>query len=156
MKISKNSWHYRLLRDYYYMEPAEGLCQYFWETVFLTIGLPFFLIKKFICDLSNGWKWFLAILYSVVSLPVTIYLNGIVPTNGLLIFPFVVAIVISSIGVLFLIFLLILLLMLGPRYLYEKIKPKKTKDKNSLLKEFIKAKWNRVCPRLEFVDEDEE
>jgi len=128
----------------------------FWEVVFMVVLLPFNAVKRFLCNLDDRWKLFLMRLYGVVSLPIFIYLNSIEPPFGISAILFVMGIAVSGIGVLALIFLLVVLIVYIIVGLYDKIKPKKAKNNKSLLKEFIKAKWNRVCPRLEFVDGDEE
>jgi len=58
MKISRNSWHYKL-ESAIWNSTASNLCQYFWRVVLATILSPLILIGKgFVCflDLMTDWS----------------------------------------------------------------------------------------------------
>lgn len=49
MKISKKSWHYWYL-NWVGIDHPKNLCNYFWMTILMLLGLPFFLISFTLCN----------------------------------------------------------------------------------------------------------
>lgn len=165
MKLSTNSWHSKLHEYMYAGDLPKSLCPYFWKLVIgvllvipvTIIYLPFFLFyspKKFdglihwrlavgigtanaICVLVCGILWLIGIRTYLTEIFALIALLAI----GI----FTVIMTITGIGI-----------------LVEKIpskrkprKPKLRKDpKPNLLLEFIKAKYERYCPKIYWMSEE--
>ena len=146
MKISTKSWHYKL-RDMYNTEPQRGLCKYFWQTVLLVLGLPFFGMYKLFIKLPVYVKFALLFIYSFSSV-VFFWYSLVYQEEPNIYFLFLLPFV--MLGVLFA-FVLITWLIVE---LEQKIKSKDN-NKISLVKEYIKAKKQKICPILEFVDDEE-
>lgn len=148
MKISKDSWHYRMLTNrfmfldgWYSYNISNSLCIYFWQVVFrflggaaaaLTISAPIVLGL----DVATG------VIQTIdnVVLQVLLHLWA-----GLGIFTGLLAVVYS-------ILIVLAFVAAGAEWASQRI-PSKEKKKPSLLASYIKAKKDKVCPMLEFVDE---
>lgn len=168
--IKKTSWHYRVNKfvhslltmnwnfvDYYC--PARSICTYFWSTIFslvVLIEIPFILFGMY------SWTevWFEYANYSEM------FFEWAIQTPITLIFvPFgIVGLVIGlAVWVMGAILLLLILMFLG-YYIFSLLVYKRTYNTDrsaynadkpaqpSLLKEWWKAKKEKVCPLVNFVD----
>ncbi len=128
MKISKSSWHYKLIKRYE-EEPANNLCVYFWQVV-LGLLIPVFII---------GAVSF--IIFFIIS-DTLIFMSGVI---GFILF------------VLFLVYVGLPLYDKYIEPFYNKyikrepkpLKPKKDKKPNLTI-EYLKAKKQKICPILEW------
>ena len=172
----KSSIFARLYRWFYVIEEydmPENLCPYFWSTVFMyfaiipytLFSIPVLLINAFTKEgFENPWQrlGFSALIYvflflgwSILFVPYYFYTWGAVDAVG-----FWEALV--SIGVL----LWIVGILAGAYYLLkfvfkmfsrgvvaavDSIKPSKdVREKSNMLAEFIKAKYKKYCPKIEW------
>lgn len=135
MKISKNSWHYILVRDKLELIPKRSLCAYFWQVV-----LSLFLMTV---------GYVIVLFGSAAS--VTPIVSIFVPVNAEL---FVCGL---------LIYFIILWFFYDAFYndLYVPRKRAKLREKDcidvekkpNILIEYVKSVKNKVCPVLDFVDD---
>jgi hypothetical protein len=157
MKISKNSWHYKLNKlaqtdACYDLKYGMSLCQYFWCTVFA--------ILKLLGVASGG----LFILYGVF---IIFHLFVLTPINSLSYLLLGVGFDANiEVGIIVLIAELVLITMAGvygaargeidvfPKWLkFKTNKPKQDKEsKPNLIVEYIKAKKAKVCPLVKLED----
>ena len=147
MKVNKNSWHYRLLTgDIFGIQGvnswnvSSSLCLYFWQVVFMLLwkGVALFFLTPFVIN-------------SLLILPLVSTL-GLITTG---------VIVQGDTGltvlVMELIVIIVFVLVLAGLSLYTFLKDKTDladvveKDPN-LFVEYIKAKKNKLCPIIEFVE----
>lgn len=168
MKLSKDSSVIRLYKWFYNTESLpSNLCPYFWKLVLMWILIvPYFIfvLPSFIIErLSNEQFSFTNVerrSYSVLtymgmliifSMGVFIYsfFNQILETDNLFGFKFL--------GGGFLIVLILALLSRGVYLLYKKItyKPyipysERIPKKDSIIKEFFKAKKEKYCPKIDW------
>jgi hypothetical protein len=166
MKASKSSIHARLYKFTYEYCLPESLCPYFWKLVIAVIlfipnfiiQLPFIVASFFIkrdddsqFDVGEhrlfgfaGWVLiFVAYIY-IVSL-----FHLVKATLGCYSYDHRIA----NAG-LFLVLLTIAVCLCIVLYYRRKNKPKKERKepKPSIVAEFIKAKYNRYCPHIEWMD----
>jgi len=133
MNISKESWHYRLLKGIDLLKSpiygAESLCPYFWKVVFAAVVLP-------VIALAVAW---------IGTMPLWWWLLPDMPL-GLVIF-----IGLSEIAAL----LFILKTLVELRHMDEVTAGTREAPevKESLLKAWLKAKHRQVCPLIDFVGE---
>jgi hypothetical protein len=150
VKINVDSWHYKMLANrFMFLPPKDGynisrsLCGYFWQVVF-----------RFFTGLAVP----LILLSPLVAIP-TIEL-GLEPTTFLWLAMAAVGLVASAGGALMLAVALSLgtLALIGEAL--SRISNKIQKlggdepTRPNLAVEYIKAKKNKVCPVLEFVNEE--
>ena len=147
MKVNKNSWHYRLLTgDIFGIQGvnswnvSSSLCLYFWQVVFKLLwkGVALFFLTPFVIN-------------SLLILPLVSTL-GLITTG---------VIVQGDTGltvlVMELIVIIVFVIVLAGLSLYTFLKDKTDladvveKDPN-LFVEYIKAKKNKLCPIIEFVE----
>lgn len=147
MKVNKNSWHYRLLTgDIFGIQGvnswnvSSSLCLYFWQVVFMLLwkGVALFFLTPFVIN-------------SLLILPLVSTL-GLITTG---------VIVQGDTGltvlVMELIVIIVFVIVLAGLSLYTFLKDKTDladvveKDPN-LFVEYIKAKKNKLCPIIEFVE----
>ena len=147
MKVHKNSWHYRLLTgDIFGIQGvnswnvSSSLCLYFWQVVFMLLwkGVALFFLTPFVIN-------------SLLILPLVSTL-GLITTG---------VIVQGDTGltvlVMELIVIIVFVIVLAGLSLYTFLKDKTDladvveKDPN-LFVEYIKAKKNKLCPIIEFVE----
>ena len=147
MKVNKNSWHYRLLTgDIFGIQGvnswnvSSSLCLYFWQVVFMLLwkGVALFFLTPFVIN-------------SLLILPLVSTL-GLITTG---------VIVQGDTGltvlVMELIVIIVFVIVLAGLCLYTFLKDKTDladvveKDPN-LFVEYIKAKKNKLCPIIEFVE----
>jgi len=136
MKISKKSWHYRLLKRIGAIENSwerENLCKYFWKTVFFAVIVPpIFTIVAGIL-LMPFWWWLVMTEVDAVVLPALIGMIDIGILSG---FWAKYRDHLRDIGKL-------------PKKVY---KPTVYKEP-SLFNKWLHAKHRQICPYLEFVDD---
>lgn len=178
MKLNKNSWYNKLYtamwKEY---TPQKSLCPYFWKLVicFLTI-IPVFVlaILPFIAmSIANVFikqdkfdnsakkaslKYESFIINIVFNIAVGLILSMIyvfVPIDlGKPIYELGIFMWVAVIMVLLVSFIMFLSKKISKR---KEIKKEKMSDSDSLLKvtgEFIKAKYNKYCPTIEWVGTD--
>lgn len=148
MKLSKNSWHYKLnkhVSNNYYI-PPKSLCLYFWQTVgkmlalvvalggVCLIGLGFLSIILFLQTGITGW----------VIWPEIIFELGAVLTAVILFLSMMGGVIATTEGH----------MKVFPEWM--KItrfkKHEQVEKKPSLVVEYIKAKKEKVCPYIEWED----
>ena len=128
MKISRRSWHYRLLRKLY-MDVPDNLCAYFWKTVFVLLLIPAVIVS--VCAVV-----FVALVPAIVF---GAYLLGF-PYYG---DPVVISVIVGLVEV----FILgcILREQIQTRTAFDPPRPP------SLVREYLMAKKQKVCPMIEVV-----
>lgn len=170
MKLSKTSWHYWLFNLSYEKEIPTNLCPYFWLLVWAVICAPFNFIWNLpitIIDKAvrifdkDGWidwdgeKYFGGLFkFSTAINLILCFLVGMVgiwitPSNGFML-------VFGSVGYLILAILLIVFVVQTAKKL-NKSKSKMYKleeGKPNIITEFIKAKYNRYCPKIEWTSKE--
>lgn len=160
MKISKESWHNKVL-EFYGMGLEEGektnLCSYFLSIVLFTAILPIAYPIYFIANgIKSMWekaedyqtyiKLGLIILFSIAGI-VSLYVLITNNDGNLPDWLELILVMSSAIG---LIFLALISIAIGIIFI-EKSKEDQTV---SLVKEYLKAKKQKICPIIEFVDEN--
>jgi Na+-transporting methylmalonyl-CoA/oxaloacetate decarboxylase gamma subunit len=181
IKFNKKSWHYRLVsyvfgkywystQDYVHGKWVNkkfdtSLCTYFWTVVLCGLIFPFKAIwnnlpyaitdHEDICKAvllwaigSAGLHWFL--MYQIPVRDITTdmwYLGFVIFFGG-------IGVALTVVGILALIFKLNDIV---DQYVKKKAEEENTVKipKASLLTEFLKAKKNKVCPCIKFVEEEE-
>lgn len=85
MKVSKKSWHYRVLNklDLLAHFGNETLCKYFWKVVLAVIGLPFIVLVGCVFLTSPVWYWIFVTTYELFPLVVLAAAFDIVILVGL-------------------------------------------------------------------------
>jgi len=149
MKVNKNSWHYRLLTgDIFGIQGvnswnvSSSLCLYFWQVVFMLLwkGVALFFLTPFVIN-------------SLLILPLVSTL-GVITTG---------VIVQGDTGltvlVMELIVIIVFVIVWAGLSLYTFLKDKTdlvgvVEKEPNLFVEYIKAKKNKLCPIIEFVEED--
>ena len=156
MIISKNSWHYRLLKfSYGNWGIPKNLCPYFWKlvvTIFATIIFSVFNIwgHKIIKDKSIDEGFISFTNFVVGSLCWVVCL--ILFVMGAVFFTTDQKL--KETGYCLWIITIFVGVSLGSMTLYDYIKSKRTHKIKppSLVKEFLKAKKNKYCPKIDFKD----
>lgn len=160
MKISKNSWHYRLWRYSGLYPSTLSLCPYFWITVLLSISTFIWVPHVLLAKSKRLEDHF----FTRLSLHILITLGYLSMALGAYNDPYIALAVYGSLGTM-------AFVSIGCFMLSEYIKNWKTerrekriaelrardwKEKEkppNLLLETIKAKKEKYCPKLEFVDD---
>lgn len=127
MQINRSSWHYKLLRKDGKF-PSEYLCTYFWQVVLVVL--------KYIIYVAAG---FLVLTgFGVISLDL------IIPNGSSLYY------LAPVIGVITFVLLctLILSICLILHWIFEKFNSKSP----TLLSSYVKAKKDKICPKITFKD----
>lgn len=167
MKINYNKWHAKLIRFVWFKNERtmpKSLCSYFWLIVFgciwfiptLIMSIPYYIGK--LLPSGIGTKGIGRYIDSIYTLGLCIFaMLGFV---GMIVGSQISAIsfyfgfkadkdfTMAGIFVQGVAFILII------AYKIDRLKRSRagTKvDKPNLVKEFIKAKWNKVCPRIEYI-----
>ena len=176
MKINVNSWHYRFV-DWVHGDVPNSLCTYFWKLVVAFIVTPVgaALIEAF--KMENGLRFIMLLILASLSIPLytTAYFTGFyggiqVTTTAdgdhlyteLVPYAFVIATVYYFICICnminFVMSSMFLCAILVDKYksAHPKIRVPKGEGEGNIVKEFIKAKKNKYCPKLEFISDDEE
>lgn len=144
-KINRNSWHYNLQYKFFNSGPGETLCSYFWKTIFATIsiGFLFFTLTPLILLIASIAVFTIAIPFFVQEFDSNIISIMVIGT-------FIWIITITE-----------TFKELNRKYkwtsnLFNKQKTKKKKhQQSSMIVEYLKAKKDKVCPLIEFVDKQE-
>ena len=159
MELNRNNKSAKLYRWFYETtEMPDNLCQYFWELVLaiiispikITLELPTFIVEKITREESGGKKfaigiiyWFILICGLCVLFSATRFfydykegsLPDIISVVGL-------AIIAGVIGG----FIIVFIVCLVEDYILRR----KDKKKKNLIVEFIKAKKNKYCPKIDW------
>src|SRR5688572_21873594 len=165
--LSKKSWHstlYRLTYGYYGDLPSN-LCPYFWQLLFAlvltaTVGLfllPYYLVDKLLFG-NDSYKWgyfsnanigsalgSYILCFLVFMMIFIFFLPWNEKTRDIWIFGLIEWTVVLSIAGYF----------LWKKWFPEKIKTHYVESKKkepSILVEFIKAKYNKYCPKITWRD----
>jgi uncharacterized membrane protein len=169
MKLSKQSWHYKLNKLYTHGVP-RNLCGYFWRTVWYCVALiptallfiPFWIISLLdkedrIFD-KTGTQGF------VDQYPAVLLLDAILFTGYSMITMFfiwhtdikgfdAIRMVFGGIGW----FLVLIGIAYGiEQKIRERRKGKQKQKRPNIFVEYIKAKKNKYCPIIEWEDENDE
>lgn len=152
MKINKNSFSSKIYKYVYNVEDWElpnNLCSYFWKLIGAFLIIPLFLISHLIIavikrrikreDLPLG----ILLLYSLLSLFGMVMVHFTEPTNLFYIF-------IEIFGITG--YIILTMSIIG--YVIYRL-DKKYKGGNNIVSEYIKAKKNKMCPRIEWVEKEE-
>ena len=172
MKVSVNSWHYRFV-NWAYDDVPESLCTYFWKLVlaFIVTSLGAALIEGF--KQSDERRFIILTALAGLSIPLFIsaYLTGFygmvnvvgeedyhiytenVPYAFTIGFVFYFVCICNMIN--FAVSMMFMGAMLWDNYrsAHPKIRAPKGEGEGNIVVEFIKAKKNKYCPRLEFVQD---
>lgn len=168
MKVYENSLHAKLYKFTYSSNLPTNLCPYFWKLVFgFLVFIPNFLLQlpALIYNLfkreydddcgdnrSTGFAFWIVVLI--------LYLYGRITYNMILAFmnynPYDLKW--ASAGMVINIAIIVIAMWFVSKKLYENYKYKKTvakggvyaEDEPSIIEEFIKAKYNKYCPKLEW------
>lgn len=160
LKLSKGSWHYKMLlclKGQYYFYHYQGeqkrlsLCKYFWTVVIGVFQYPFTLMWRSLpLSIQDHDEAGQAIgIWLAICTVVQIVFMLVDPSwwwVGFTVFFVGLGFVGAVVGI------LALFEFLMDKHYQRSIK-KRLARKPSLFKEFIKAKKNKVCPCIEFVDE---
>ncbi len=145
MEIKISSWHYRLIKRTTMRRPADNLCEYFWELVFCIL-----MISTIVgLGLVVGFGFIAAMLAPIL------YLFGIHMDSGLI----GAGVGMWSLGFIFLV-------IWGWGKFTEITRDNKEAvsrhlhayqwEKPNMFFEYVKAKKQKVCPRIMFIDESTE
>ncbi len=147
MEISRNSWHYRLCNfalGLHSKEPSSSLCKYFWQVLFSPVLITMFFVF---------WAFVIALVLVVLfyvpgSIANTLLCNllGILPDSfSVDLETFNYRSVLSSVVVIIGAFIC--------SWIDDKNKERAAAGQpDGLVKSFIKAKKEKICPVLEFKD----
>ena len=129
MKISTDSWHYRLI-DWCDFDHPNNLCAYFWKTMFAVIGTPIFFLAVALIVVVGGAMALLPFWWTFIESP----------------FPLVVLVGLAEIiGLMWLLGQLI-----QDRREEEIYSGERERPTPSLFAEWIRAKHRKICPLLKF------
>lgn len=148
MKISKDSWHYKMLTNrfmfltgWYGFNISRSLCLYFWQVVFrflsgVSVALAATGPIVLGLDIATGF------IQTIGGLGLQTFLNtwaalGIF--TGLMAIAYAILIVLAFVAE-------------GVDTISQRIPSREKKKEPSLLVSYVKAKKDKVCPVLEFTD----
>jgi hypothetical protein len=172
----KSSLFAKVYRWFYVIgkhDMPENLCPYFWSTVFMyfaiipytLFSIPVLLINAIIKDeVENPWQrlgfslliYFMLFLgWSVLFVPYYYYTWGSVDAVGfwesILIIGHLVWLVGIIAGAYYFVKFLLTMFGKGIKAAAQSIKPSEdAREKSNMLAEFIKAKYNKYCPKIEW------
>lgn len=148
MKVNKNSWHYRLLtgdifgiQGVNYWNVSSSLCLYFWQVVFVLLwkGVALFFLIPFVIN---------ALLIMPLVSTLGVITTGVMlqEDTGLIILVIELIVIIGFV------------ITWAELSLYTFLKDKTdlaevVEKEPNLFVEYIKAKKNKLCPIIEFVEE---
>ncbi len=158
MKISKNSWHYKMLKQgafgcFNHYKPSNSLCLYFWQVAF-QIGALFLWLPLM------GFLFVSVFAVGPLLLVATWFLAGELLTSHeamMQILPEMLAPLIAAgvIGLILYAAAIVAFSCAGLSILSKKIRANQVVDsKPSLVIEYVKAKKQKICPILEFTDDN--
>lgn len=154
MELSINSWHSKLYNIFYTKGLPQSLCPYFWKLVlsivlfvpFTLWFLPLSIINFIISKNNSSYPQY----FDKINLNLSVSLNGII----ILLFDLIHALLHKYfLGILLLILMVIVVftVLVCLKKLFKK-KQKKEKvikiKRPTILQEFIKAKYNKYCPKI--------
>ena len=154
MKIKTSSWHYNLLSRYY--SSPTNLCSYFWSVNFAmirrTIEILIYPINKLFKISNIRYMWFYSL--SILTIPIffyTLYVMLIMHKefvaetifNKFFLFIFNIMDILG--GLLVFVWILIIL-----RF-FDELSQKNNSSYIDIVKNYLKAKKERVCSRIEYV-----
>jgi len=149
MKINTNKITFKYLQWLYGWNEYElpvSLCQYFWKLMWGLICLPFsfipFFLKKKYLDI---WQIFPLLLGLILLLGFATYDKYFGFTFNLLL-----AIPLASLIMTTLLVIVLLIIFFILRTMENLIHPKQY-----IISEFIKAKKQKICPLIEYIDEED-
>lgn len=134
MKISEQSWHYRLLNFCNYT-PQRSLCLYFWQVVWSVLTTT-----VAVCIMTI----LAALFLYMMAMPVLAFLGVVTPGGYICVILWVVVLA----G--------IFEDQIKNKYRDWQFREKKERKESepNILSEWIKAKKNKVCPTIEFTRGD--
>ena len=177
MKLNQNSLTANLYKWFYVTDQLPtNLCPYFWKLAFMLVVLipysmlclPYLILTIFLGEIDNVDKWYDRIQYGVLAYimlfllwvllsPVLLFFNKSYAKDGFLEYCMAFGIIFWLCGIVFGI-------IKGIQFIVELRKEKRRKkiypDKNiykipttkepNILIEFIKAKYNKYCPKIDW------
>lgn len=163
MKLSKSSWHYLLFSKTYERQVPENLCPYFWLLLLAIFCFPFNFIWNLPCTIIH-WISKLWDKDGFIDRQDTYFNEGFKLS---LVINILLICVVSMVGVwfnyhnrVFFIFGILgyMVLVVVGAYFISEWRKKRSVNKNNpykeprpnILVEFIKAKYNRYCPKIEW------
>ncbi len=142
MNISKNSWHYRTIRNMN-RQPSRSLCMYFWQVVFCSLFLyiigPAVLIAGGIC----------------IAGLIPLVIGGLIthtPDSALFEWVSVVKCWSVGIGSIIVLSAVIWFVVTAWNFVADKISDLRVDKEKGILVSYIQAKKQKVCPVIEFKD----
>lgn len=174
MKINTNSWHVKLHKYIFTNRLPDNLCPYFWRIVKSLI----FVIPAFISRLPLYLAWLFEMLFKKTDYTNSFLVNyrnedrSLENMFGFLMY--VLLCVIYSLGLIEYNYFrkvmnysfdsffaetgymtnILILIIIGLIVLYEIICLARKNKTPNLLKEFIKAKYHKYCPKIEWVNKN--
>jgi hypothetical protein len=157
MELNSNSINARLYRWFYHKntnQMPKSLCPYFWQLLIMYVFIVPYTLIALPYHLFNNWKNESFVSGIVGSLVVYLFLFGIFTMVTFIVFLFIklpeksgwVHICVG--GAVFWFFTIGILLVNFFEYLWEKPKGSLREKKPNIIAEFIKAKYNRYCPKI--------
>lgn len=143
MKVSKNSWHYKLLTKGVFgfgfvsrHKVRQDLCRYFWQVAGTIFGT--FVLFLVIIPLVVGGFVVVPLSELVAWIVTGTYVSG---TPGF------------ALGIAPLVMLILITVGLIVGYIKKRVKAVSAHSEPNLAVEWVKAKKSKVCPSITFVDE---
>lgn len=162
MKANKNSLHAKLYRFTYVSELSKSLCPYFWKLVFaFIVFIPNFIIQipALIMDFcqknsssdANERRGTGTILY-ILTIALIYYIGATYNWIKAMFHCYSYTQNLANGGWFVNLVILLVLIGYGISALKDKLKEKKYNKpvKESIVKEFVKAKLNNYCPKIEW------
>ena len=160
MKASTKSWHYLLYRSTYVKYPPNNLCPYFWSLIIaILLYIPITilrlpeLIRMLIMERkieidektsamgANMW-----VIITILSGFTILHINLIKAMFNTYSYD-------SSLANITVIIDLIIIAIVAGHLIYKNIYEKEPNKETNIVEEFIKAKYYKYCPKIEWVDE---
>jgi hypothetical protein len=142
MEINRNSWHYRLLK-FSDTVPSTSLCLYFWQ-VALVVPIKGLVVAVFGSLLGVCLVTFLLLFAAPLATLLFFLISDLPPSSDWVLLNLLGAII-----------WLIPIVLFGEVAVKKILRNKETnytpKEPNILL-EFLKAKKEKICPLIQFVD----
>jgi len=167
MRVSRNSWHYRLTDDIFWVDDRINLCKYFWlvvaSIIVCFIVIPFkYVREQFGEPYDNIASLALAGVYIGTVFAIIALINNI--RIDIVLFLFALPVIILGVISGALAGIVIGINAYDNRTNYgrqsfwnperESNKYKIKEHKPNLLLEFIRAKKGKYCPRIEFTEDN--
>lgn len=161
LNIKKSSWHYRMVdavwADFFNKNISNSLCGYFWQVVFapiVTIGM-IAVILAVIGVLGAGVFYVVGAVIGNILAQFGLLPSSFLLEKGVFKWEHVYASIVVD---------LLIAAFFYSKYKYRLYKERKRAERSqsnepekvNLVVEFVKAKKRKVCPVLNFVDEDKQ